>query len=267
MLKYYIMLVNRRENGFGIQYGARFDECTIPYEPWFDDRQQYLDRASNNGAVVLGGEPGAGKSHITADVFREAYDQGMYVCMISCHINAGGQAGRAQTHEILETAEDVGSECLVVIDNLDFMVYTGGLKRRRTNARVGEYATFLTEKVYAIEEAGCAVFATVHSDEWRNNHSQAPEDIRSTYDQLVAQLGGEIEFTGEISLQNAERLLRNRGIPAELTSAIAQDLLHEGKLCFRQAHHLSLETYIAEGISAACEEVDTLKAHKIQGGA
>lgn len=261
------MLVKRRQNGYGLRYGVCFDTTPQAYEPWFDDHAKYIADAFRDGAVVLSGEPGAGKSHITEDAVFGSYAMGKAVCMVSCHINAWSRAGRDATQEVFDTAGSLGSDCLVVIDNLDYLVYTGAIKRRRTNASTREYAAFITRNVTQLQDEGCAIFATVHSAAWRQNHSRAPQDVWNQYETLVAGLGGETVFTGSVTLENAERLLQLRGIDSSTSVAIAGELEQADALYFRQAHHLSVDTWQSQGIMAATAEVDAFKNQKIAGGA
>lgn len=261
------MIVQRRQNGFGLRYGLRFDEASVAYEPWFDNYEDYADDAFKEGAVVLAGEPGAGKSHITEDVLLGTYNLGRPVCMVSCHINSGNRIGRQATQETFQAAADMASDCLVIIDNLDYLVYTGAVRRRRTNASVTEYAAFMTSEVARLQEMGCAILATIHTQEWRENHSQAPSAIWAAYGETVASLGGEVTFTGVITEENAARLLRLRGIDTLTAADIARELKEADALYFRQAHHISPQTYQEGGIQAAITEVDEFKKRKITGGA
>lgn len=262
------MIVERRQNGYGLRYGAQFNDAAPPaYEPWFDDSGRYVGEVVSSGSMVLSGEPGAGKSHITQDVLRGSYDIGKAVCMVSCHINSGSSLGRDFTQETFRTAADIGSDCLVVVDNLDYLVYTGAVKRRRTNSKVEQFAEFMLGEIAHMRDSGCAIFATTHTQLWRENHSDAPIHVWKAYEAAVDALGGERTFTGAISKDNAQRLLKMRGIDQIAAAAVAEDLHSVGGLFFRQAHHLSIDTYNDKGIIAAVAEVESLKQQKIDGGA
>jgi hypothetical protein len=260
------MIVEQKKNGFGLRYGVAFGGEPDLHEPWFDDHKDLIEDVFTTGAVVLSGEPGAGKSHITQDVFYGAYSAGKAVCMVSCHVNAGSVIGRTVTQETFDTAADIGEDCLVVADNLDYLVYTGAVKRRRTDAKVVKYAEFMTDNLLRLRESGCAIFATVHTDLWRDNHSSAPGSVRAQYDTLVGLLGGESIFAGDVSQANATRLLCRRGTEPMVAAAIAADLAKIGALQFRQANHISVETYQKFGIQRATASVEAVKQHKIAGG-
>jgi len=261
------MIVNLRQNGFGLSYNAGPDADPTAYEPWFDDAGQQLEALINDGAQVLGGEPGAGKSHIAADMFQAADAAGMASHMLASHINAGSMAGREETQAMLTRTRDAGEEGLLVIDNFDFMLYTGARKRRRSDAKVREYAGFLGPAVLDCHDAGCKIVATVHSDEWRDNHSQAPEEAKRYYADLVDNLGGETVFTGAISQANAERLLLRREVDPDLAADIAAELARVDGLLFRQAHHINPLVFAEAGIEAAVTAVNQLRDQKIAGGA
>lgn len=261
------MLVDIRRNGYGLQYGSRFPGKSETYNPWFDNAGHQFATLMEDRSQVLGGEPGAGKSHIAEDVFNAAYSAGMMSCMVACHINRGGMAGRSNTEEVLATARDAGGDCVVVVDNLDYMIYTGSGKKRATANRVNEYADFISGALQECKDADCLVMATTHSDEWRVNHSQAPENAWEKYTSLVTALGGIVDFPGTITEVNAERILLRRNIVPHLANVIARDLSDADALLFRQAHHIDPVLYEEEGIGVAIAAVDYLKDQKIHGGA
>lgn len=261
------MLVKLRQNGYGLEYGACFSGEQDDYNPWFDDANQQFSKLMETHSQVMSGEPGAGKSHITTDLFRAAYSGGMMSCMLACHINSGSMAGRQTTQEMLTTAKEAGEECLVVVDNLDFMIYSGSRKKRRSDAKLAEYADFVGGALLDCLDADCTVLATVHSDEWRARHSRAPETLWQRYQKVVTSLGGEQPFAGTITSTNAERLLLRRNIEPELAASITGELTRVGALLFRQAHHISPSIFTEQGIEAAVEAVDKFKDQKIAGGA
>lgn len=255
-----------RKNGLGVSYGLLADDEIAPdYQPWFYDWQQQVSGLSSFGSLVLGGAPGAGKSHITQDVYRGVYAEGSPVAMLSCHINSGSLVGRDFTETLLgDLATTDGS--LLVLDNLDFMVYTGGAKRRRSDKKVGDYAEFIDSSVRKLRDVGCRVLTTVHSELWRQNHSAASQGIWDIYEQLVADLGGERMFRGEIDIYNAVDILLRRGIAFNIARDISEALEDRGRLVFRQAHHINPETFIELGIDAAIKDVNDLRDKKIEGG-
>lgn len=256
-----------RKNGFGLSYGLLADdEVAGYYQPWFHNWQEQVSGLSTSGSLVLGGAPGAGKSHITQDAYAGAYAEGRPVVMLSCHVNSGSTVGREFTETLLaDLATSEGP--LLVLDNLDFMVYTGGAKRRRSDKKTGEYAEFVDRSVRRLRDVGCRVLTTVHSELWRQNHSAAPQGIWDIYEQLVVDLGGEKIFRGEIDMYNAADILLRRGIPFNIARDIAEALEDHSRLVFRQAHHINPDTFIEEGIVAAIKEVNELRDRKIAGGA
>ncbi|HRV75898.1 MAG: hypothetical protein H6799_00655 [Candidatus Nomurabacteria bacterium] len=255
-----------RKNGYGLAYGVlENDETPSSYDPWFHNWRDHSGALSSFGGLVLGGAPGAGKSHITQDVYRGHYVEGSPVAMISCHINSGSISGRSFTETLIKELGDVAGAMLVV-DNLDFMVYTGGAKRRRSDKKTCEYAQFMDTLVRRAMANGCCVLATVHSELWRQNHSEAPQDIWDMYEELIMDLGGEKVFRGEIDFYNAVDTLLRRGVPFALARDIAEALEDKERLVFRQAHHIKPDTFVNLGIEEAIKEVNDLRDKKIKGG-
>ncbi len=261
------MIVNLNRNGFGLQYGVRFDEEPLINSFWFDYADDYLEHLTSVGPMVIGGEPGAGKSHIANDILVAAHDANKAFLMIACHINGGNLKGRDQTIESLQTAQELGDEAVVVFDNFDFAVYTGAVKRRKSNAKVAEYCDFVTTAAQQCADAGCGVLATTHTDEWRKNHSDAPVEVFDKFHCTVDKLKGFQEFFGNISVDNAIRILIGRGLSPEDANFIALELEKQGGLYFRQAYHIDPNKVARNGIIDAMQDVVDLKNKKIAGGA
>jgi hypothetical protein len=261
------MIHRINNNSFGLTYGVIFSEEATDTNYWFEYAPDYLERIQSSGPMILGGEPGAGKSHIASDVVNAAHEEGSAFLMIACHINGGSLKGRNDTIESLKTAQDIGREAVVVFDNFDFAVYTGAVKRRKSNAKVAEYCRFITDSALTCADAGCSVLATVHTEEWRRNHSQAPTEVFDQFNKAVSELNGIIDFTGVLSVNNAINILLRRGIPIDEASEIANQLERNNGLLFRQAYHIDPDVIIRKGVIAAMSEVDKLKNQKIVGGA
>lgn len=261
------MIANLNRNGYGLQYGIRFDEDPLIGRFWFDYADEYLDRLTTEGPIILGGEPGAGKSHIASDVLVAAHDADKAFLMIACHINGGNLKGREQTNESLRTAQELGEDAIVIFDNFDFAVYTGAAKRRKSDAKVSEFCEFITVAAQSCADAGCGVMATVHTDEWRANHSAAPIEVFDMFDSAVSSLNGIQDFTGDMTIENAVRILTERGISAIDATRIASELEENGGLCFRQAYHINPDKIVNNGIVQAMLDVEDLKNRKIAGGA
>lgn len=261
------MIVTLKQNGYGLRYGTTFEEKRETVALWFDSAPELFMSLQETQSITLSGEPGAGKSHIAEDIFRLALAEGLGAVMLSTHINAGSQKGRATTSETLATAEALGDEAVVIFDNLDFAIYTGGSKKRRTKKQTVEYCDFITESYSRCIDAGCIVLATIHSEEWRTHHSEAPIDAKAKFATTIEQYGGAELFSGCISAENVYRLLCERGIASTTASAITNDLDEIGFLTFRQAYHIDPEVYKDAGIVSAVKRVEQLKEQKIQGGA
>ena len=87
------------------------------------------------------------------------------------------------------------------------------------------------------------------------------------FNDCIEELGGSTEFTGNLTKENAIRILVNRGIDLNLADIIAGELELNEALCFRQAYHINPELFIKEGATSAIAVVDKLKQDKISGGA
>jgi hypothetical protein len=261
------MLLHLKQNGFGLRYGAAF-ECPLPTgNLWFDTAPQMFNEIAADQPLVLGGEPGAGKSHIADDILKTSYASGLGCFMLSCLINCNNLKGRAETEATFATAQDLGQDCMIVLDNLDFTIYTGGLRRRRSNRVAAEYCDYISSATLRSLDAGCRILATVHSDEWRDNHSDALPKTKTAYGALVQALGGEKQFTGAMSYDNAVRIIGNRGIDPSTTIAIADALRDNDGLNFRNARHIDPGTFASQGASAALHSVRETMLRKIAGGA
>lgn len=263
------MLVHLKQNGFGLRYGAHIEQApparSMPL--WFDDSPEMFAQIQSGQPLVLGGEPGAGKSHIASDIFESGYASELGCFMLSCHINTSNLKGRETTEETFKTAQELGEESVIVLDNLDFAIYTGGTRRRRSNRQTAEYCDFISRSALQSLDAGCRILATVHSDAWRGNHSDALPETKNAYHTLISQLGGEQTFTGSMTAGNVERILGYRGIASSTAASIAGELHTLDELNFRNAYHINPDTYNEHGISAAVACVRAVMQQKIAGGA
>ena len=255
------------QNGYGLRYGTRFDDTTRREDLWFNYAPKMFSELQSEQVLILSGEPGAGKSHITADLFDEAFAHDMGVFMLSSHINGGNMKGRAATAECFETAQELGSDALVIVDNFDFAIYTGGHKKRKTNKQTDEYCRFITSSVVDCADAGCLVLGTIHSDSWRDNHSNAHPETKQLYQDTITKLGGATTFLGLVTEQNAVQIIQRRGIDLETAQAIARELKIHEALEFRQAHHINPDVWREQGAEVAIQQVNNLKDQKIAGGA
>lgn len=261
------MIVDLRKNGFGLTYGQRMPEELIDQEVWFDNTPTEFQKLLHQQAIVYMGEPGAGKSHISEDIINTGLANDMACLMIACHINGNNLKGRDATVSALEDARLAKAETIVVFDNFDFAVYTGGARKRKTNQQVEEYCNFITTAALNCLDAGCHVLATTHDSAYRNNHSDAKQSVIDRFNNCIEVMGGSTEFTGNITKENAIRILVNRGIDHNLADMIAGELEFNEALCFRQVYHIDPELFIKEGTTSAIAVIDKLKQDKISGGA
>ena len=261
------MILDLRKNGFGLTYGQRMPEELIDQEVWFDNAPTEFQKLLDQQAIVYMGEPGAGKSHISQDIFNLGLANDMACLMVACHINSNNLRGREATASSLNDARSAKQEAIVMFDNFDFAVYTGSVRRRKTNRQVQEYCEFVTASVLDCLDAGCHVLATTHDDGYRSNHSAANQSTFDMFNDCIEELGGSTEFTGNLTKENAIRILVNRGIDLNLADIIAGELELNEALCFRQAYHINPELFIKEGATSAIAVVDKLKQDKISGGA
>lgn len=252
------MITEDRRNGYGLRYGHNPNGHDQVYTPWFDYSP---DLAPESGdCLVLGGEPGAGKSHITEDIFQIGYGQGKEVVFLSTHINSGSRKGAEKTAEVLKAATDRGEEALLVLDNFDFLIYSGGKKKRRTQTELREYFGRMSTQILSSRDSGCSIAATVHSKEWLVNHTKwTPPELIGEFGIILTEFGGIRPFTGEISMSNATDLLVRRGISVASAEDIARNLYENNGLCFRQAHHIDPAIIEAKGVEAAMNIVDAKK--------
>lgn len=261
------MIKEDKRNGFGLKYGQGPNEPVDFYEPWFDYAEMLAPAAGES--LVLGGEPGAGKSHIAEDIFRIGYEEGSSVAFISTHINSGSASGRGATSEIMQfmaTAAHCDEKAVVVLDNFDFLVYSGGKRKRRSEPKIRDYFEHMSGLVLGAVDAGCAITATVHNDSWLENHTKwTPTSLLDDYDDLLSELGEVTSFKGEVNSLNAIELLQRRGFDADLAGYIAMELCANNGLFFRQAHHIDPIIIQEQGVVAAMEVVKAKKQEMIDG--
>lgn len=237
-----------------------------PYEPWFDYADDLVKLVGEVGSVAVYGGPGAGKSHITEDILVSSYHSGKPTLMVACHVNANHPKGREFTDEAIKTAADIGA--IVIFDNLDYAVYTGGKFRRRSNTKALEEVRVQESRVSLLCEHGANVMATLHTSEWRRNHSGLPEEEIQRFEQFVKNnFKVQLEFTGELGRPNAKRILLRRGASQAEAQTLVEELDRLSALTFRNTFHIDIGAALSDGAEVAIRRVSELQQQKLIGGA
>ncbi len=169
--------IRKEANGFGY-------ELWLPDAPRsFDDVESLSEQrgifqevgritqtlqATQEGGLLIWGEPGVGKSHIRDDlVVRAALEQDVPYLSLTMHINGGHTEGpkRAATAiRMLQSASD--SKKLIIFDNIDFIGYRG--HRSRTRTKASRYASEIEEVISgALADPNLAAVGTAHDPSWR----------------------------------------------------------------------------------------------------
>ena len=255
------------KNGYGLKYIPA--DTKSDSTPWFDDYDKYLTQLAQGNNLLLSGEPGAGKTHIAEDVREGASRELGKACLqIAMHINGSNPKGQETTLQLIEELK--AERGILVVDNADYIVYTGGNnKSRRSMPRVLGYIDFIQEIVSDLLRSETRIFATCHTQEWRDNHSrlESPESVFN--DTYPDSFFSRIPFSGSMNLENVIRILQRRGLEqpeAERLGKIMEDL---GSLSFRNAFHIdlnSVQNADPENMTLAIEAVQEVKNIKIAGG-
>lgn len=255
------------KNGFGLKYIPA--DVRADYTPWFDDYGKYLTRLEEGDNLLLSGEPGAGKSHIVEDIREStAKELGKDCLQIALHINGSNPRGRKTTLQLIEVLK--ANKGILVVDNADYVVYTGGnKKRRRSMPRTLDYINFIQKIVSGLLNSDARIFATCHTPEWRENHSRltSPESIfNDTYpDSFLSK----VNFNGSMSLENVIRILQRRGLEPPEAERLGEIMQGLGSLTFRNAFHIDLsnvQNADPANVTLAIEAVQNVKNIKIVGG-
>jgi hypothetical protein len=253
-------------NGFGLTYGSSLDENVSSFSPWFDDYETYVNTMVDAPAVLLSGEPGAGKSHIAEDVVQASRMVGKECLQIWCHINGSSIKGRSKTEELLARLIQARSEGVLVLDNLDYAVYTGGnRKNKRSISKALAYKDFLKNVVGQAVESDVNVLATGHTPQWRAYHSRIPQ-AEDEFNSILPAATHHITFTGVMTEENVRRILVQRNILPADAATIAQRMHALGRLTFRNAYHIDPQDTTPAAIDTALQTVEEIKNQKLHGG-
>lgn len=260
------MYYNNRSNGFGLTYGNSLEGGATNFVPWFDSYKAYIRTMEDESAVLLSGEPGAGKSHITEDVVMASRAMGRDCLQVWCHINGSSKKGRTKTEELLAELLQARSEGVLVLDNVDYAVYTGGNRKyKRSNSTALAYRDFLKEVIAQTVDSEVSVFATGHTKDWRYNHSRIP-DVEAEFMHMLPADICHITFSGAMTEDNVRRILEQRDYPPEEAANIASALHSLGQLSFRNAFHIRPLDTSEASIVSALQAVEDVKNQKMHGG-
>jgi len=260
-----IATYHNNRNGYGITYGNSLDTHAEAYVPWFDDYETIVE-AMQNAPMLLSGEPGAGKSHIAEDIIVASRKSGKESLQIWCHINGSSTKGREMTERLIGQLLEARSDGVLVLDNIDHAVYTGGnRKNKRSNHKALEYGKFLGEVMQEATSNDVQILATGHTPQWRQNHSRL-EGVESVFRDMLPDTMQEIQFTGVMSEDNVQRILEQRGIDREFATMITRRLRTLGELSFRNAYHITPVGVTQEAIDEAVKDVSAVKNEKLHGG-
>ena len=259
------MIYSNKLNGYGLLYGQGQNDCDAQYVPWFDDRTDYVSALEETG-LLLSGEPGAGKSHIAEDVLQDSLRFGKDCLQIICHINGSSEKGRSETQKLVTQLAQAKENGALVLDNADYVVYTGGRRKKISNAKSARYRSFLRNVIETSYDAGTHIFATSHTAMWRQNHSSIPETEDAFYGIFPRGAVVEKEFTGSMTASNVYRILCLRGVESTKAQQITNVLQSLGSLSFRNAYHIETQETTPEAVAEAVHKVDDIKNQKIIGG-
>lgn len=257
------MTIENMRNGHGYaetEPTGKEDPLIFP-----EDASEIMYRTVSEGSCLAEGSVGSGKTHLLHDIGRVARSEyELPTFQFSAHINGGSKPGVANALRELDAfACSRGNNGIILLDNADYFGYSGSKGKRVyglavAHTKVARYMVDLLGDDQAPLLAGVAHDTQWRRLKWRYRHKKGDSDeVTPAAQKLLDSFSTRYTFTGEISLETAESMLKQQGFDSAEALAVINRLVGSSNLNYRLAARITpqaLEQYGFEGAIALINE-------------
>lgn len=223
-----------KANGYGIKYHVSDKQAadTAEIQSIFEEATNISETLFDQEAVLLEGNPGAGKTEILDSLFENYRSLNHDVFYLKVHINAGKSNGGDNLSSLFDdfnSLKNPNKKCIFLSDNCDFLGYKGHRSRISAERYSQHFLSFLKN---VIGRPDSLTLGTSHTEEWRTAHWswENNSSIQKNAKETLEIFRKKIDFFGKISINSMEQELVNRGCDPDNSKKIARMLSEKNNL-------------------------------------
>lgn len=264
-----------RKNGFGYYMylpaeTQSFSEAIPELEKRaFTELPEILEQLKESHRVLLGGEPGSGKSHLISYLLVDCITNSVPVFALNVHINGGSRSGIDNIMPEIEQFRAKSKEAkggLLILDNIDFVGYKG---RSRGHGESVDYAKAFQPFIDSLfDDDNVYILATSHDEAWREGRwTWSDERIDMPARAVLDTFPVKLDFEGKMALSGLLEVIMKREFEYEQkegrsnkaslgdATKVMLELQSMNRANFFHANHLDINKFL-EHPHQAIQEID-----------